>query len=133
MPDEGDLTGDTAARWRDLATHMAARFPHNERMLEQIFVNHLCYDGYPLSGEQKNMWDSYLAFCTAYALVRVLSVCHLAAGNAEADEAPTAAYADIISAVFRLVEHTNFGHNTAILARRWAFTEPEQMGLLCQL
>lgn len=126
----------TLALWRSCDEQMRRLFPEQERMLEQVFVNHLCYDGFPFSAEQSNPWNSYLAFCTAFALVRILSVCHLAAYEATRDEQTidrTAAYADIVSAVFRLVEHTNFIHNAPILARRFSFDRPEQIKLLCKL
>jgi hypothetical protein len=43
------------------------------------------------------------------------------------------AYVDTVAAVFRLVEHTAFLHNTAILSKRFAFDRPEQIALLCQI
>lgn len=127
---------NTLSLWRQWNAEMARQFPENDRMLEQIFVNHLCYDGFPFSGEHRNMWDSYLAFCTAYALVRVFSVCHLAAYSQTQSEqtlTPIQAYADIVAAVFRMVAHTNFGHNAAILARRFSYDRPEQVSMLCRL
>ena len=136
MPRDGELSASTATLWHTHAQQMDTLFPEQERMLEQIFVNHLCYDSYPFSSDHRNMWESYLAFATAYALVRILSVCHIAmckqdVTGMEADI--TAAYADIVSAIFRLVAHTNFVRNTAILAKRFSFDRPEQILLLCKL
>ena len=136
IPQTGALLPSAVSLWHTYAEQMDLLFPEQERMLEQIFVNHLCYDSFPLSPDHHNLWDSYIAFCTAYALVRVLSVCHLAICEQESPKTNadrTAAYADIVSAVFRLVGHTNFVRNTAILSRRFAFDRAEQIMLLCKL
>lgn len=136
MPSEGEIGSESIRLWRAHEAAMAERFPDNDRMLEQVFVNHLCYDGFPFSAEHQNLWDSYLAFTTAYALVRLLSVCHLAAFEASEEKehlTPTAAYADIVATIFRMVAHTNFGHNAAILARRFSYEHPQTAFLLCRL
>lgn len=135
MPKTGDLCEESISRWLTYADQMQRLFPDNDRMMEQIFVNHLCYDGFPFSSVHRNLSESFYAFCTAYALVRLLSVCHLARYEQEPPDGLTAtdAYADIVAAVFRLVAHTSFVHNTAILVRRFSFDRPEQIFLLCRL
>jgi hypothetical protein len=136
MSDAEPIGNETLALWERYADEMTTLFPDNDRMLEQIFVNHLCYDVFPFSDDRRTLWDSYLAFCTAYALVRILSVCHLAAYRASDDTqglTPTQAYADIVASIFRLVEHTRFAHNAAILARRFSYDTPAQVSLLCRL
>ena len=134
MSEQGGMTSDTVSVWRDSAARFEKLFPDNERMLEQVFVNHLCYDGFPFSGPRQNMWDSYLALMTAYALIRVFSVGAWDTYTAEHPALlPTEAYADIVAAVFRFVEHTSFNHNTAILSRRFSFERPERIMLLCRL
>lgn len=135
MSEDQELTAETAALWRQYAADFAARFPDNDRMLEQLFINHLCYAGFPFDSEKKNLWDSYLSFCTAFALVRLLSVCHVAKRTDSETDGLThmEAYVDTVASVFRLVEHTAFLHNTAILSKRFAFDRPEQIALLCQI
>lgn len=129
MPAEGPLPTEVATRWVSYRQQFDRFFPDNERQMEQLFVNHLCYDCYPFSPDHKTLWDSFLSFCTAYALVLLFSVCHLT----EIGHADNAAYADIVAAVFRMVEHTAFTHNTAILTRRFHFYLPEQIMLLTKL
>ena len=136
MSEEEALTKQTAEIWKEHAARFAQQFPDNERMLEQVFVNHLCYDGFPFSSAKKNPWDSYLAFATAYALVRVFSVAFLALYPEKSEDGkltPTDVYVDITAKIFRIVEHTNFNHNTAILSKRFALDRPEQIKLLCKL
>ena len=135
MSEDQELTAQTAALWRQYAADFAALFPDNDRMLEQLFINHLCYAGFPFDSEKKNLWESYLSFCTAFALVRLLSVCHAAKrADSETDGLThMEAYVDTVASVFRLVEHTAFLHNTAILSKRFAFDRPEQIALLCQI
>ena len=135
MPEDGELTGQTAALWRQFSARFAELFPENDRMLEQVFVNHLCYAGFPFDSEKKNLWDSYLTFITAFALVRLLSVCQIAKRTDQHEDGLThaEAYVDMVACVFRLVEHTAFLHNTAILAKRFSFDRPEQATWLCQI
>lgn len=126
----------TVSLWRLYEREMTQYFPDNDRMLEQIFVNHLCYDEFPFSDEHHTLWDSYLALCTIYALIRVLSVCHLAVYHqTEAVQTltPTQAYADTVATIFRVVSHTSFDHNISILARRFSYDTPKQAFLLCRL
>ena len=130
------ISDQTASLWRQYECQMASYFPENDRMLEQILVNHLCYDSFPLSGDHRHLWDSYLALVTTYLLLRTLSVCHLAINaHAKTDEplAPTQAYVDIVATLFRMVSHTNFAHNAAILARRFQYDKPEVAFMFCRL
>ena len=136
MSPDDPIGEETLSLWRQFESQMAQRFPDNDRMLEQVLVNYLCYDSFPLSGDHRTLWDSYLALSTTYLLLRVLSVCHLAIYDREkSDESltPTQAYADIVATLFRMVSHTNFAHNTAILARRFQYDKPQTAFLLCRL
>ena len=133
---DAPITEETVSLWCRYAQEMAQRFPDNDRMLEQIFVNHLCYDSFPFSDDRHHFWGSFLSLCTAYALVRVLSVCHLAVYRETESEqtlTPIQAYADIVATSFRVVEHTNFTHNAVILAHRFSFDLPDQAFPLCYL
>lgn len=137
MTSEEAISDETVALWEQYDQNMKQLFPENERMLEQLFVNHLCYDSFPFGVNRTNLWDSFLAFITAYALIRSASICHMAAYTSTDAEGcsltPTEAYADIVAAVFRMVEHTNFAHNAPILARRFAYDTPTKANLLCYL
>ena len=135
MTADAPIGEETVSLWHRCEGLLAQYFPDNERMLEQILVNHLCYDSFPLSGDRHTLWDSYLSLCTAYLLLRVLSVCHLTLYEKEAEKTltPTQAYADIVAALFRMVSHTNFTHNAAILARRFHYDQAEHAFLLCRL
>lgn len=133
---DAPITEETVSLWCRYAQEMAQRFPDNDRMLEQIFVNHLCYDSFPFSDDRHHFWGSFLSLCTAYALVRVLSVCHLAVYRETESEqtlTPIQAYADVVATSFRVVEHTNFTHNAVILAHRFSFDLPDQAFPLCYL
>ena len=131
------ISEETASLWEECNRNMDQLFPENERMLEQIFVNHLCYDEFPFCSERANLWDSYLSLITAYALVRLASICHMAAYTANETElrslTPIESYADVVAVVFRMVEHTNFKHNAPILARRFSYDHPTKTTLLCYL
>ena len=131
------ISEETASLWEECNRNMDQLFPENERMLEQIFVNHLCYDEFPFCSERANLWDSYLSLITAYALVRLASICHIAAYTANETElrslTPIESYADVVAVVFRMVEHTNFKHNAPILARRFSYDHPTKTTLLCYL
>ncbi len=129
MHNQGVPESQVLDTWHRDAARFDQLFPDNERMLEQLFVNHLCYDGFPYPNEGASMWDTYLSFITAYALVRLFSVAYMATV-----EAPGLfPYVDIVCALFRLISHTNFDHNAPILARHSGFDHPERAFLLCRI
>lgn len=114
-----------APRWQAAAPHLpnaaaffrerrafAARFPTWERDLEQLLVHHLFYDRFPFSDWHERFQDEFAALCALYGLLRLLLTGYTA-------EVPTReGFADAAAAAFRLVEHTRFDHNAAVLLRR---------------
>lgn len=138
MDTEGDISNESVRRWHTLSARMEQLFPDNERILEQVLVNHMCYDNYPFTPEVRTMWECHLALCGLYALLKVLTVCVVAgltdtADGCAASKQDFARYIDVTAALFRLAEHTSFTHNTAVVARRWHMTEPNRAYVLCKL
>lgn len=77
-------------------------FPNWEKWYENMLVNHMFFVQFPFQDRPVDLTDEYLALCTVYMLLRFLMI-----GNANRCVSKEH-MADIASAVFRLVEHTQF-------------------------
>ena len=116
-----------AAALERVQAHFAALFPHWQRDFENMLLNHLFYECFPFSDAQENLRDEGLALCATYALVRYLTVGCVA--NREEREA----YVDAAAAAFRLIEHSRFDHNAAVILRGMGCDGEEALGGLLRL
>lgn len=108
-------------------THFASLFPHWQRDFENMLLNHLFYECFPFSDAQENLRDEGLALCATYALVRYLTVGCMA-GREE-----RSVYVDAAAAAFRLIEHSKFDHNAAVILRGMGCDGEETLGGLLRL
>lgn len=116
-----------AAALERVQAHFAALFPHWQRDFENMLLNHLFYECFPFSDAQENLRNEGLALCATYALVRYLTVGCVA--NREEREA----YVDAAAAAFRLIEHSRFDHNAAVILRGMGCDGEEALGGLLRL
>ena len=92
-----------------------------------MLLNHLFYECFPFSDRQENLRDEGLALCATYALVRYLTVGCMA-GSEKRD-----VYVDAAAAAFRLIEHSRFDHNAAVILRGMGCDGEEALGGLLRL
>lgn len=124
--DELDAAGAALAaeKYRRARDEFRADYPDYDTMSEQIMVNHLFYSGFPFSGQLGGPNDEYLSFSAVYSFVRLLTVACHNAGD------PPEKITDIIATAFRLIEHSGFDRNTAILMKRAGCNTPERIAAL---
>lgn len=104
--------GQQAARYLQMRERLADVLPCPENVFENLMVNHMFYEQFPFSRLGVSAEDAYFSFCAAYALLVTVTVCHTARdGGAEA-------FADAAAAMFRLIEHSDFYRNAAVVLRR---------------
>ena len=97
--------------WTAAAQRFANLFPDWETEFEQMLVNHLFYDCFPFSDVQENLAQETQSLAATYALLRFLTVGY-------AQQHPTREdYVDAAAAAFRLIEHSRFDHNAAVVLR----------------
>jgi hypothetical protein len=100
-------------------------YPDFSTMSEQILVNHVFYSGFPYSDPRNSLWEDYMALCAVYAFVRLLlKTCCYMGGREEIKPV------DVIAAAFRLIEHSGFDRNAAILLKNAGCDTPEKLAAL---
>lgn len=76
--------------------------PEWENWFENILVNHMFFGQFPFQDRPDSPEDEYIAICSVYAMMRFLCVGCAPSASGRAD------MVDIIAALFRLVDHTDF-------------------------
>lgn len=102
-----------AARiYRAAADEFDRKFPDWQRMFEQMMVNHVFFECFPFSDRHETLWEAYISLCAAYAFVRFMAI--MGTEKTQGIEA----LIDVCAASFRLIEHSAFDRNTAVLLER---------------
>ena len=116
-PDEAALE-----RYRGAKARFKARYGDWEVWFEHVLANHIFYESFPFSDRHEGLWDEYLSLAAVYGYFAFLAVTWTdARGGVEA-------LVDVIAAAFRLIDHSAFDYNAAvILDARMKVTE-RQMG-----
>lgn len=122
---EGEApSADSVRRYREAKEHFSALFPEWPRMFEQVVVNHVFFERFPFSDRHENMWDEYLSLCAGYGLLRFLAVSWMSDKSDEAD------LVDVCAATFRLIDHSSFDWNAAVLLEWMHLVDEEDMARL---
>ena len=103
--------GSDAALYAQASAQFAMQVPQWETWFEHLLVNHMFFAQFPFQDRPVPLKDEYLALCAVYALLRFLTV-----GYAWLHPEQSA-IVDVVAAVFRLVEHTEFDRYAAALLR----------------
>jgi hypothetical protein len=128
---EGLAELDEAAASAAAEKYHAARvdfrqsYPDFSTMSEQILVNHVFYSGFPYSDPRNSLWEDYMALCAVYAFARLLlkTCCYMGGGE---EIKPV----DVVAAAFRLIGHSGFDRNAAILLKKAGCDAPEKLAAL---
>lgn len=103
-----DGTTDTYLR---LEKEFSELLPDAERYFFNLMTNHMFFVQFPYAESLSDPVTAFDALCAVYLLLRFLCVCAIRQTNAKER------FADIASAVFRYVEHTDFYHNAPRIMR----------------
>ena len=87
------------------------RYPMWEKWFENLMVNHIFFTGFPYADAAVSRRDSCIGLCLACGLL-MFSAVSWTAEHGEPED-----LADVLSAAFRLLEHTPFYHNALIIFR----------------
>ena len=121
------VTDESIQRYEENAKRLNEILPENERYFEQMLTHHIFYEGFPFSDAKMDMWHAYMALCACYALLRLTAV-----GAAQEKKTVNALndFIDLMSRVFRAVEHSRFDWNAAVTLNRLGWTSQREMDLL---
>ena len=100
------------ARYQQAAEQFARLIPQWETWFEHLLVNHMFFAQFPFQDRPVPLNDEYLALCAVYVLLRFLSLGWVAQ-HPSIDEA-----VDVVSAAFRLIDHTSFDRYAAPILKR---------------
>lgn len=121
---DAEAIREAAVRYRETAAHFKEIFPDWPRMFEQMLVNHVFFSRFPFADRHENMLEEHLSLCAAYAFVRFLAVGWMA------DKQGIEPLADVCAAAFRLIDHSSFDRNAAVLLESLGARRPENMARL---
>lgn len=120
---DGEPQSDSLSRFRNAKQKFAAAFPDWEIRFEQILVNHVFYESYPFSDRHEGLWEEFLSLCAVYAYFAFIAVTWTLRHPTEE------ALVDAVAAAFRLIDHSAFDYNAAVILERLGVTEVQLGGL----
>lgn len=86
-------------------------FPNIEIMLEKIIHNYLIYIQFPYSHNSYSLLEEYASLCGVYLFVNYIVLGYMANRNTLED------FIDVVSAIFRLINHSNFNQDIFVLLK----------------
>jgi hypothetical protein len=119
-----DIAAVAVEKYRRARVDFRNAYPDFSTMSEQILVNHVFYSGFPYSDKRNGLWSEYMALCAVYAFARMLKTCCFMSGGGDRK------LINVIAAAFRLIEHSGFDRNAAILLGEAGCTTPEKLAAL---
>jgi hypothetical protein len=101
--------GDHVEQYNLAKEHLKTLFPNLEIMFEKIIHNYLFYEQFPFSKQLETLWEEFESLCGVYLFTKYLAIGYMVDKNTLND------FIDVISAAFRLINHTSFNRNIDIL------------------
>ena len=100
-----------AQKHQTAANHLEQLLPDWQIILEQLLVNHMFYNSFPYADNQENVSDAFLSLVCVYSFLKFNLLGNLDKNFVKED------IADIIAAMFRVIEHSGFKYTVVKLAR----------------
>lgn len=108
-PLEGETLHDALKKYSAAKEHLFSVLPDADIYFEKIMINHIFYEQFPYTHPEVETKEAFIALCTAYIIIRFLSVCYMADKSEKSD------FIRVIASSFRFIEHTNFYRNAVIV------------------
>ena len=119
------LRGEQAgAVLQQAAGHFQADVPDWPLGFEQLMVNHVFYEGFPYEKHRERPAMSAVSLCAEYAMLRGVAVLWHQLHPEET------ALVDALATLFRVLEHSAFGWNAAIVLEREGWAETDTLAQL---
>ncbi|MFA5542528.1 MAG: flagellin lysine-N-methylase [Bacilli bacterium] len=81
------------------------KFKNIEIMFEKLLINHLYFIQFPFTYNTKTLWEEYISICGVYLFTSYITIGYMN------DKEKNEDLIDVLSASFRLIDHTNFSKN----------------------
>lgn len=99
-------------RYATARAHFETVLPKWEIWFEHMLINHMFFARFPFQDRPESLKDEFIALCAVYALLRFLGIGWMH------DKKDPAAFVDVASAAFRLVDHTAFDRYAAHMMKK---------------
>jgi len=100
-------------------TSVVNRFKDIDLNLSNIIINNMFYEKFPFTDKGESFKGEFFALCAMYMTLKYLIIGCL---NENSDKT---AFVDLLASAFRLIEHTSFYRNAAILLNENGITSIE--------
>lgn len=114
-------------RYEVARAHFETVLPKWEIWFEHMLVNHMFFSRFPFQDRPVNLRDEFVALCAVYALLRFLGI------GCMRNKSDQSAFVDIATAVFRLVDHTDFDRYAAQMMKELGCADWERVHDLVSL
>lgn len=98
----GDDLKSIKEKFNSSCEHFQNVFPDWQVFFEQLIVNTMFYNSFPYKEKQSKKYDSFLSLAAIYAFLRFNMLVYMS------DKTETSGIVDFASAMFRLIEHSDF-------------------------
>lgn len=103
------------------------KIPKWEIWFEHMLVNHMFFEQFPFQDRPEDPWEEFVAICAVYAVLRFLSIGWMV------NKTKTSDFVDMASAVFRLIDHTNFDKYASYVLKELKCDTPQKIFNLISL
>lgn len=114
-------------KYRGLSCEFDKKYPRWEVMLEKLLINHLCFCEFPVRTRGNRLSHTALSLCAVYCMLRFLLI------SCTASDSSYERFVDIVSAAFRLMDHTRFDSNSVIILNKLGYTDYGKPDVLMEL
>ena len=112
---------DVISKYNNAQRRFEQNFPKWEIWFEHLLVNHMFFEQFPFQDRPLGLWEEYVGISAVYSLLRFLAIGYMANHNGEES------FVDMASAVFRLVDHTDFDLFAAELLKDLNCNTPQKI------
>ena len=112
---------DVISKYNNAQRRFEQNFPKWEIWFEHLLVNHMFFEQFPFQDRPLGLWEEYVGISAVYSLLRFLAIGYMANHNGEES------FVDMVSAVFRLVDHTDFDLFAAELLKDLNCNTPQKI------
>ncbi|HAQ57135.1 MAG TPA: hypothetical protein DCR44_07070 [Acholeplasmatales bacterium] len=103
--------GDLKTKYETALGHFETVLPNHAILFEKMLVNNLFFRQFPFSDDGASFPDVFTGFAGTYLFVRFLAISMMRTKSTLTD------FVDIMATTFRVISHTRFEHNVAVLLR----------------
>lgn len=108
-------------KYRSASDHLESILPDWQIHFEQLIVNHMFYNNFPYIDNREKTEDAFLSLAAVYSFLRFHILGYMF------DKTSMEDLVDVLAAMFRVIEHSNFKHDVVHLLKKVKHPVPDCM------